>query len=457
MGPACNGFRLMLPLSDFSLALAIFAVSYGFIITERIHKTIVALCGAGLMIVSGVVTQEEAFYSHDFGVDYNVVFLLIGMMVIVNIVRETGLFEVLAIWSAQRAGAQPFRMLALLAIVTAVLSAMLDNVTTVLLMAPVTLSIAKRLQLNPVPFLIVEAVASNIGGTATLVGDPPNMMIASKAELTYLQFLLVLGPIVIVIMAVFLGSLRLFYGRGLVVAPHLKEALLGIQARDAIQDPRLLRRCVGLLVIVNAAFCLHGVLHLEPATIALLGASAFMLVGQGKGKHDDDLSYLAEVEWKTIFFFIGLFILVGALVKVGVIGTLAGYLLSLTEGRPAASAFTILWGSAFLSAIVDNIPYVAAMNPLVVDLARSLYPEITDPTALVHHPDILPLWWALALGACLGGNGTLIGASANVVIADIARKAGYPISYRQFFMIGFPVMIGSLLLSTLYVWMLFLR
>ena len=448
----------MLPFSDVSLALAIFAISYAFIITERIHKTIVALCGAGLMIVSGVMTQEEAFYSQEFGVDYNVVFLLIGMMVIVNIVRETGLFEVLAIWSAQRAGAQPFRMLALLAVVTAVLSAMLDNVTTVLLMAPVTLSIANRLQLPPVPFLIVEALASNIGGTATLVGDPPNMMIASKAELGYLQFLLVLGPIVIVIMAVFLGCLRLFYGRGLVVAPHLKEALLGLEPRDAVQDPRLLRRCLWLLVAVNAAFCLHGVLHLEPATIALLGASAFMLIGQANGKHDgDELSYLAEVEWKTIFFFIGLFILVGALVKVGVIRMLAGYLLSLTEGHPAASAFVILWGSAFLSAVVDNIPYVAAMNPLVVDLARSLHPEITDQTALVHHADIVPLWWALALGACLGGNGTLIGASANVVIADVARKAGHPISYRQFFMIGFPVMIGSLLLSTLYLWVLFLR
>jgi Na+/H+ antiporter NhaD/arsenite permease-like protein len=448
----------MLPFSDLSLALAIFTISYGFIITERIHKTIVALCGASLMIVFGVMTQEEAFYSQEFGVDYNVIFLLIGMMVIVNIVRDTGLFEVLAIWSAQRAGAQPFRMIALLAVVTAVLSAMLDNVTTVLLMAPVTLSIANRLQLNPVPFLIVEAVASNIGGTATLVGDPPNIMIASKAELGYLQFLVVLGPVVVVIMAVFLGCLRLVYGRDLEVAPHLKETLLGLQPGDAVRDPVFLRRCLWLLGFVNVAFCLHGVLHVEPATIALLGASAFMLIGRANGKHDgDDLSYLAEVEWKTIFFFIGLFILVGALVKVGVIRMLAGDLLSFTQGHLAASAFTILWGSAFLSAIVDNIPYVAAMNPLVVDLARSLHPEIADQTTLVHQPDILPLWWALALGACLGGNGTLIGASANVVIADLARRAGHPISYRQFFLIGFPVMVGSLLLSTLYLWLLFLR
>lgn len=251
----------MSPFSDHSVALLLFVVSYAFIVTERIHKTIVALCGAALMIVSGVMTQEEAFYSREFGVDYNVVFLLIGMMIIVNIVRATGLFEVLAIWSAQRAGAQPFRLLAFLAVVTAVLSAMLDNVTTVLLMALVTLSLANRLQVNPVPFLIVEAIASNIGGTATLVGDPPNIMIASKAELGYLQFLIVLGPVVVIIMGVFLACLRLFYGRGMQVAPHLKEPLLGLQAKDAIRDPRLLRRCVWLLGIVNVAFGLHSMLH----------------------------------------------------------------------------------------------------------------------------------------------------------------------------------------------------
>lgn len=447
----------MHPFSDVSIALIIFALAYALIITERIHKTIVGLCGASLMIVSGVLTQTDAFYSPEFGVDYNVIFLLIGMMVIVNIVRETGLFEVLAIWSAQRAGADAFRMLTLLAIVTAVLSAMLDNVTTVLLMAPVTLSITKRLELNPVPFLMVQALASNIGGTATLVGDPPNIMIASKAELGYLQFLMVLGPVVVVIMALFLVFLRLFYGRAMQVAPHLQEAVMGLNAGDAVRDRQLLTRCIALLIVVNAAFCLHGALHLEPATIALAGASAFMLIGHATGRHlADELSYLADVEWKTIFFFIGLFILVGGLVKVGVIGGLAAQLASFTQGHPALSALSILWGSAFLSAVVDNIPYVAAMNPLVVDLARSLHPEITDHAALMHQSDVVPLWWALALGACLGGNGTVIGASANVVIVDLARQAGYPITFRQFFLIGFPVMVGSLLVSTVYLWLLFL-
>ena len=445
-------------MTDTSLALLIFCLAYLLIVTERIHKTIVALTGAALMIALGVVSQDEAFYSHEFGVDYNVIFLLIGMMVIVNIVRETGLFEVLAVWAAQRAKAKPFRMVLLLALLTAVLSAMLDNVTTVLLMAPVTLALTKRLELNPVPFLIVEAVASNIGGTATLVGDPPNIMVASKAQLGYLDFLIVLGPITVVIMAVFLAALWLFFRQSMQVAPHLREAVLALRPRDAAQDHEQLRRSVWLLGIVNLAFCLHGLLRLEPTTIALLGASLFMLLGRNrhKGHTDEDLSYLTDVEWKTIFFFIGLFILVGGLVKVGVIRSVADQLVSLTSGNLTGSTLAVLWGSAFLSAIVDNIPYVAAMNPLIVDLAHSLHPDITDYHMLVHQPDVLPLWWALALGACLGGNGTIIGASANVVIVDLARKAGYPITFWQFTQLGLPVMIGSMLLSSIYLWLIFL-
>lgn len=446
-------------MSSLSLALLIFGVCYLVIMTERIHKTIVALFGAAVMIGLGVLSQDEAFYSHEFGVDYNVVFLLIGMMVIVNIVRETGLFEVMAIWAAQRADAKPFRLLVLLALMTAGLSAMLDNVTTVLLMAPVTLSIAKRLELNPIAFLVTEALASNIGGTATLVGDPPNIMIASKAELGYLDFLVVLGPVVVLILAVFLLAIWVIFGRNMTVAPHLRTAVQALNSQDAVTDRPLLTRCLWLLGIVNVGFCLHSLIHLEPATIALLGASMFMLIGHARRKPEDaeELSYLTDVEWKTIFFFIGLFILVGGLVKVGVIRYLADQLVAVTRGNLAGSTMAVLWGSAVLSSAVDNIPYVAAMNPLIVDLARSLHPEISDYATLVHQADILPLWWALALGACLGGNGTIIGASANVVIVDIARKAGYRISFWQFFKFGFPVMIGSILLSSLYLWVLFLR
>ena len=446
-------------MSSLTLAVLIFLVCYALIMTERLHKTIVALFGAALMIGLGVVSQEEAFYSHEFGVDYNVVFLLIGMMVIVNIVRETGLFEVLAIWAAQRADAKPFRLLVLLAVLTAVLSAMLDNVTTVLLMAPVTLAITKRLELNPVTFLITEALASNIGGTATLVGDPPNIMIASKAELGYLDFLIVLGPIVVIMMVVFLTVLWLIFGRTMTVAPHLREAVLALSSREFVPDDAFLRRCLFLLAVVNVGFCVHSLVHLEPATIALLGASLFMVIGHARRKPEDteELTYLAEVEWKTIFFFIGLFILVGGLVKVGVIRYLADQLVTVTRGNLTGSTMAVLWGSAILSAVVDNIPYVAAMNPLIVDLARSLHPEVTDYVALVHQPDIIPLWWALALGACLGGNGTIIGASANVVIVDIARKSGYRITFWQFFKFGFPVMIGSVTLSAIYLWLVFLR
>jgi Na+/H+ antiporter NhaD/arsenite permease-like protein len=446
-------------MSSISLALLIFGVCYLVIITERIHKTIVALLGAAVMIGVGVLSQDEAFYSHEFGVDYNVVFLLIGMMVIINIVRETGLFEVLAIWAAQRADAKPFRLLMLLALLTAGLSAMLDNVTTVLLMAPVTLAITKRLELNPVIFLVTEALASNIGGTATLVGDPPNIMIASKAELSYLDFLVVLGPIAVAILVVFVAVLWIIYGRAMTVAPHLRTAVLALSSREAVLDRPFLHRCLWLLGIINVGFCVHSFIHLEPATIALLGASLFMLIGHARRTSGSvvELSALTDVEWKTIFFFIGLFILVGGLVKVGVIRYLADQLVSVTQGNLTGSTMAVLWGSAILSAAVDNIPYVAAMNPLIVDLARSLHPEISDYSALVHQPDIMPLWWALALGACLGGNGTIIGASANVVIVDIARKAGYHISFWQFFKLGFPVMLGSVLMSAVYLWFLFLR
>lgn len=446
-------------MSSLSIALLIFGVAYLAIITERIHKTIVALSGAALMIGLGVVSQDEAFYSHEFGVDYNVIFLLISMMVIVNIVRETGLFEVMAIWAAKRADARPFRLLVLLAVLTAGLSATLDNVTTVLLMAPVTLAITKRLELNPITFLLCEALSSNIGGTATLVGDPPNIMIASKAELGYLEFLLVLGPVSAAIMGVFLGAMWLIFGRRMTVAPHLREAVLAMNPMDAVRDQGLLRRCLWALGAVNFGFCFHSFIHLEPATVALLGASAFMLLGHARTQSSEveELKYLADVEWKTIFFFIGLFILVGSLVKVGAIRFLATQLVSVMEGNMAATALAVLFGSAVLSAFIDNIPYVAAMNPLIVDLARSLHPEITDYSVLVHQPDIIPLWWALALGACLGGNGTIIGASANVVIVDIARKAGYRITFWQFFKLGFPVMVGSIVISAVYLWLLFLR
>lgn len=266
-----------------------------------------------------------------------------------------------------------------------------------------------------------------------------------------------LGPIVLVIMAVFIAVLWLISGRTMKVSPERREAILAMSERDTIRDRPLLIKCLWLLGLTTLGFCVHGLVHLEPATVALLGASLFMLVGHG---HDavsgaGELDYLTEVEWKTIFFFIGLFILVGGLVKVGAIRYLADQLVHVTKGNVAGTTFAVLWGSAVLSAVVDNIPYVAAMNPLIIDLARSMHPEVTEHAVLVHQPDILPLWWALALGACLGGNGTMIGATANVVIVDLARRAGYAISFWRFMAFGFPIMVGSVLISTIYLWLRF--
>jgi Na+/H+ antiporter NhaD/arsenite permease-like protein len=439
------------------VALTIFGLSYLAIVTERIHRTIVALLGAMMMLLLGVLSQDEAFHSKEYGVDYNVIFLLIGMMVIVNVLRPTGLFEWLAVWTAKRSGARPFRMLVLLSVMTALLSAFLDNVTTVLLMMPITLEITRRLELDPVLYIVAEVLASNIGGTATLIGDPPNIMIGSKAELDFLDFVVVLGPLVLLVMALFIGMLWLA-GRRLRVREDLRESTLRLDPHVLIKDSQLLRRGLWLLGLTIAGFFFHGALGIEPATVALLGASLFMLVGHRQTEgHAAQLDYLIEVEWNTILFFVGLFILVGGLVKTGVMREIANHLIAVTKGHPLVTMLVVLWSSAFLSALVDNIPYVAALNPLIVDLARATHPAITDYAALVHQRDIVPLWWALAAGACFGGNGTLIGASANIIAVDAARRAGTVITFKRFFLYGFPVMIMSLIVSTIYLWVLFFR
>jgi Na+/H+ antiporter NhaD/arsenite permease-like protein len=442
-------------------ALLVFVLSYLAIATERVHRTVVALLGAALMLTFGIVTQTEAFHSPEYGIDYNVIFLLVGMMVIVNILRKTGLFEWLALMAVRRAQARPYGMLVLLSVVTAVVSSLLDNVTTVLLMAPVTLEVTRRLELDPRLYLISEVLASNIGGTATLIGDPPNIMIGSKAQLGFADFVMVLGPLAAMSLIAMLGFLWVTGGRSLHVREDLRTAALRADAGAMIRDRVLLARGIWLLALTILGFFFHRGLQLEPATIALLSASVFMLVAQwnqrssGEAPDQGQLDYLVEVEWKTILFFTGLFILVGGLVKTGVIRALAEQLVALSAGNVVGTALVVLWGSALLSAVVDNIPYVAAMNPLIVDLARASHPEITDYTALVHQPGIMPLWWALAAGACFGGNGTLIGASANVLVVDLAQRRGVTISFADFFLYGCPVMLLSLLLSTIYFWALF--
>jgi len=432
----------------FWVATSIFLLAYALIVSEKIHKTIIAIFGAALMIVLGIVTQEDAFYSIDLGVDWNVIFLLVGMMTIINIMKPTGVFEYIAIKSAKVARGEPFRIMMIFSIVTAVLSALLDNVTTVLLIAPVTLLICQALELDVVPFLITEVLASNIGGTATLIGDPPNIMIASKAQLDFMAFIYHLTPVVVVMMVVYILTLKLIFGKRLTVQESLRQRVMAMNENEAIKDPVLLKKSLMVLAITMIGFVLHGALHLEPATIALFGAGLLLLVSGIKEPHH----ILAEAEWSTLFFFMGLFMIIGGVVKVGLIKWMSIQVLEITQGNMLATSMVVMWFSAFASAIVDNIPYVATMNPLIIDMAKQLWPNLSG-VELLHHPDLMPVWWSLALGACLGGNGTAIGASANVIVVGIAERSGNPISFKKFMLYGMPFMIQTVIISMIYVWL----
>ena len=432
----------------FWIATAIFIFAYALIVSEKIHKTIIAIFGAALMIILGIVTQEDAFHSIELGVDWNVIFLLISMMVIINIMKPTGAFEYLAIKSAKIAKGRPFMIMAIFSVVTAVVSAFLDNVTTVLLIAPVTLLICQALELDVIPFLITEALASNIGGTATLIGDPPNIMIASKAQLDFMAFIYHLTPVILLVLIAYIVSIKFIFGKHMVVKEELRQRVMAMNEDEAIKDPVLLKKCLIVLVITMTGFVLHGMLHLEPATIALFGAALLLLVSGTK----DPQHILAEAEWATLFFFIGLFIIIGAVVKVGLIKWMSIEVLEMTKGNLFGTSMVVLWFSAFASAFIDNIPYVATMNPLIIDMAKSLWPNLSG-VQLLHHPDLMPMWWSLALGACLGGNGTAIGASANVIVVGMAAKMGHPISFKKFMLYGMPLMIESVLISMLYIWL----
>ena len=419
-----------------AIAISVFVSAYALIATEWVHRVIVVLGGAALMFLFHIVDARDAFSSHEHGIDWNVIFLLFGMMVIVGVLRHTGLFEYLAIWSAKRSRGDPFRVMVLLLLITAGASALLDNVTTLLLIAPVTLLLTERLGVAPIPFLLAEVFASNIGGTATLVGDPPNIIIGSRAELSYLDFLVNLGPIVVILLAVFiLMAHRLFRG-ALVPHPERIEEVMSLDEREAIEPGPLLPRALAVLGVVTVAFILQGILGYEPSVVALLGAGVLLLIaGEGHER------FLAEVEWHTLVFFIGLFIMVGALVKVGAIDSLAEQVIDLTDGNLLLATMLLLVVSAILSAIVDNIPYVATMTPLVLALAASIPGDTTV------------LWWALALGADLGGNATSIGASANVVVVGTAERSGYRIRFGEFVRSGIPVTVVTVTISGLYLWL----
>ncbi len=401
----------------FWTATVIFLTAYGIIISEKIHKTIIAIVGAGLMLTLKILEQHEAFNSEALGIDWNVIFLLISMMIIINLMRPTGFFEYIAIKSAKLGRGEPMRIMIIFAVVTAVLSALLDNVTTVLLLAPVTLLIADALEIDPIPFLIAEAMASNVGGTATLIGDPPNIMIASKAQLNFMDFIYNLTPAIIVTMVVFLVIIKLVFAKKLNVRPELKTRVMAMNEKEAIKDPLMLKKSLFVLFLVITGFVFHGTFHYEPATVALMGAGLLLLLSGTHEPHE----VLSEVEWPTIFFFMGLFILVGGVVKVGLIKWMSLKVLALTQGNMFSTSMLIMWFSAFTSAFVDNIPYVATMNPLVADMAHQIWPHLQG-IALLHKPELMPVWWSLALGSCLGGNGTAIGASANVIVVGMAER-----------------------------------
>lgn len=418
---------------DLLLAIIVFVVTFVAITVDKVHKTLVALAGAVAVLLLGLISQEEAF-SH---VDWNVIFLLAGMMLIANTLRRTGVFEWSSLKIIDLARGEPVRVLLLLSTLTAVASAFLDNVTTVVLMVPLTIIVAKALNITPVPFLIAEILASNIGGAATLIGDPPNIIIGSASGLDFGAFLFNMGPPILIIYALFVGMMILFFRRELYVPREQRVKAIAIDESHSITDPKLLIQSLSVLALVIVGFLLHGVLHLEAATIALSGAVLLLLIS-GAEVHD----MLSEIEWTTLLFFIGLFVLVEALIKVGVVEIAARGMLEVTGGSPLITSILLLWGSGVVSGLIDNIPYTATMVPIVRELGQQMPVE--------------PLWWSLALGACLGGNATAVGASANVIVLSLADRAGYKISFGQFLKYGIAVTVVSLLVSTLYVWLRYL-
>jgi Na+/H+ antiporter NhaD/arsenite permease-like protein len=434
-------------LSPVWVASFLLVLTYVLIITERLNRSIIALLGGGVMIISGVLTQDEAIA----GIDFNTIALLTGMMVLVSISRRCGMFEYLAIWSSKKGRAQPWAMLVILSLTTAVLSAFLDNVTTVLLIAPVTLAVTRELKVPPYPFLFAEIFASNIGGTATLIGDPPNIIIGSAAGLSFDDFVLNLSPVILVVMAAQLVATHLIWGRAMHATDAARARVMALDERTTITDWPLLRSSLIVIAVVMLCFVFARPLHLEPGTIALFGAAVLMLLHNIEHHAEKEKQSVKvtetfnEVDWITIFFFIGLFIVVHGFDVAGAIGILSRQLLAATGGDFAATAYVILWGSAVLSAIVDNIPFVATMIPLIKAMTPSFGAE-----------HLQPLWWALSLGACLGGNGTLIGASANLTVAGIAERNGIEFSFLTYTKYAFGLMLISVGICHAYLWLRYL-
>jgi Na+/H+ antiporter NhaD/arsenite permease-like protein len=415
--------------------ITIFILAYAAIATDRIPKSAIALGGGALMILIGILNQEQAFHH----VDLNVILLLVGMMILAGIVRKTGCFQALAILAARWTGGNGLRLMLALSLITAVLSAFLDNVTTVILIAPITVFVATRLHLNPVPFFIAEILASNVGGAATLIGDPPNILIASTGNLDFATFAAHMGPPSIIFLIVTMFYLRRVFASQLVTDPARAEALAALKPGDAITDRQGMYIGLSVLGLTIFGFLIHGALGWEPATVAIAGAALLMILTR-----PDAHEVFNEVEWASVLFFVGLFMMVAGLIELGVLNAVSDFAIELTQGNVAATAFLVLWLSAILSAVVDNIPYTATMLPVIQRL-----------TAEGLNPDNI-LWWALAIGADLGGNATIIGASANVILAGIAEREGHKIGFMQFVRYGVPLTIVILILGTGWIWLRYL-
>ena len=425
------------------VASLIMLATYAIIMMERLNRAIVALVGAALMVMLGVLNQQAAFR----GIDFNTIALLTGMMIIVNITRKCGIFQYIAIRSAKWVKASPWGILLMLSWVTAIVSALLDNVTTVLLIVPVTLAITKELQVPPYPFLFAEVLASNIGGTATLIGDPPNILIGSAVGLSFNEFVVNLTPVIILVMIVQGAMTHFLWGRTMHSTTEHRAAVMAFKEREAITDPLLLKQSMFVLAVVIFAFVIARGLHLEPGTIAMSGAALLLLLDNyaHAAEHQSRkvTEALSEVEWITIFFFMGLFIVVYGVEVSGLLKIIADWLIAQTGGDLALTGYVVLWASAVLSAIIDNIPFVATMIPLIKNMATTF----GGPEA------ILPLWWCLSLGACLGGNGTLVGASANLTVMGLAERNGIPFRFWVYTKYAFPMMLVSVAISHVYVWL----
>lgn len=421
-------------------AVGLLVATYAAVMSEKINRSIVALLGAILMIVFGILSQEQAVE----GIDFNTIGLLIGMMIIVSITRKSGVFEFLAIWSAKKVKASPAGILAMLAVVTAFASALLDNVTTVLLVVPVTLVITEQLQVDPYPFLFSQILASNIGGTSTLIGDPPNILIGTQVGLAFNDFVFNLGPVIIVVLIIHVISMHLLWGRKMSAAPEAMAKVMTFDEKTAITDSRLLKQSLAVLALVIGAFVLSRQVGLEAGAIGLGGAALLLLldnVGKSAEHQTENVTQVfGEVEWITIFFFVGLFIVIAGVEHTGALRIVADTLVEVTGGDLQVTGLGVMWASAVLSAIVDNIPFVATMIPLI----KAMAPAFGGPEGL------MPLWWALSLGACLGGNGTLIGASANLTVAGIAERNGIPFRFLRYSKIAFPLMLIHLAVCHVY-------